>query len=173
MRTSAGTLGLEETIRATVRNADPDIPASSVVPLAGLVDTALAPTRFALIVMSVFAAVALCLAVVGLYGVLSYMVRDRSQERALRIAFGAERRNILALILRHGLVLTLVGIVCGLAASFFLTRSLQSLLFGVAAVNPVTYVVIASVLIAVALLACYVPARCATRLDPIETLRAE
>jgi ABC-type antimicrobial peptide transport system permease subunit len=123
--------------------------------------------------MSVFAAVALCLAVVGLYGVLSYMVRDRSQELAVRIAFGAERANILALILGRGLVLTIVGVAGGLVASVVLTRGLRSLLFGVTPVDPVTYAVIASVLMAVALFACYVPARRAAEIDPIETLRAE
>jgi len=145
----------------------------SVTPLSSLVDTAMAPTRFALTVMSVFAGVALCLAVVGLYGVLSYMVRDRSQELAVRIAFGAERGNILALVLSRGLVLTIVGVVSGLAASVLVTRSLQSLLFGVRPVDPVTYAVIATVLTAAALFACYVPARRATQIDPIETLRME
>ncbi len=91
----------------------------------------------------------------------------------MRIAFGAERRNILALILSRGLVLTVVGVACGLVASVLLTRSLRSLLFGVTPVDPVTYAVIASVLMAVALFACYVPARRATEIDPIEALRAE
>lgn len=173
VRTSSSAAGLEQTIRKTIRSAAPDIPVASVVPLAGLLDTALAPTRFALIVMSVFAAVALCLALVGLYGVLSYMVRDRSQELAVRIAFGAERANILALILGRGLVLTIVGVAGGLIASVVLTRSLRLLLFGVTPVDPVTYAVIASVLMAVALFACYVPARRAAQIDPMETLRAE
>jgi putative ABC transport system permease protein len=173
IRTSSGAVGLAETIRNTIRNADPDIPAAPVVPLANLLDRALAPTRFAFIVMTVFAAVALCLALVGLYGVLSYMVRDRSQELAVRIAFGAERKNILALIVNRGLFLTLVGVACGLVAAAILTRSLRTLLFGVTAMDPVTYAVIATVLTAVALFACYVPARRATQLDPIEALRAD
>ena len=101
------------------------------------------------------------------------MVRDRSQELAVRIAFGAERGSILALILTRGLVLTVIGVGCGLMASMLLTRSLQSLLFGVSSIDPVTYSVIASVLTAIALFACYVPARRATQIDPIETLRAE
>jgi ABC-type antimicrobial peptide transport system permease subunit len=101
------------------------------------------------------------------------VVRDRNRELAVRIAFGAERSNILALILRHGLLLTIVGVGGGLVASVLLTRSLQSSLFGVSAVDPVTYAVIALMLTAVAMLACYVPARRATQIDPIETLRAD
>ena len=173
VRTANGATHLEESIRTTIRAADPDIPAASVALLAGLVDTAMAPTRFVLIVMSLFAGVALCLALVGLYGVLSHVVRDRNRELAVRIAFGAERSNILALILRHGLLLTIVGVGGGLVASVLLTRSLQSSLFGVSAVDPVTYAVIALMLTAVAMLACYVPARRATQIDPIETLRAD
>jgi putative ABC transport system permease protein len=173
VRTASGTEALAPAIRATIRDSHPEIPASSVVPLSSFLDTALAPTRFALIVMSVFAGVAVCLAIVGLYGVLSYMVRNRSQELAVRIAFGAERGNILGLILSRGLALAAVGVACGLGASMLLTRSLRSLLFGVGAIDPVTYGVIALVLLSVALLACYLPARRATEIDPIEMLRAE
>lgn len=173
VRTSAGATGLEPSIRATIRDADPDLPVASVVPLAHLVDTAFAQTRFAVVVMSVFGAVALCLALVGLYGVLSYMVRDRTRELAVRMAFGAEKSNILALILNRGLVLTVTGVGVGLVGSVLLTRGLESLLFGVAAVDPITYAVIASVLMAVGLLACYVPARHATQIEPIATLRSE
>jgi ABC-type antimicrobial peptide transport system permease subunit len=120
-----------------------------------------------------FAALALVLASVGLYGVMSYTVTQRAREMGVRLALGAATGDVLGLVLRQGVNLTLVGVGIGLATALALTRVMKTMLFGVGATDPITFVTIPLVLLAVALLATYLPARRATRTDPIVALRAE
>jgi putative ABC transport system permease protein len=127
--------------------------------------------RFNTLLLTVLAAVALALAVMGIYGVISYAVSQRSHEIGVRMALGAQTGDVLKLILKHGMRLTLAGVGVGLAASFALTRTLSGLLYAVKPTDPVTFIAVSLLLSAVALLACYIPARRAARLDPLKTLR--
>jgi predicted permease len=133
----------------------------------------LSQRRFAMIVLGAFAAAALLLASLGIYGVISYLVGQRAHELGIRVALGASRRQIFTLVLGHGLKMTLAGVCLGLLAAFGLTRLIRTMLFGVGATDPVTFAIIAVMLTLVALLACYLPARRATRVDPLVALRSE
>ncbi len=133
----------------------------------------LAAWRFSTTLFDIFAVVALVLASIGLYGVISYLVGQRTQEFGIRLALGAQRRDILRLVLSHGLKLTLIGVGLGLLAAFGLTRFLQKMLFGITATDPMTFAVIALVVVFVAVLACIIPARRAMKVDPLKALRYE
>jgi len=138
-----------------------------------IISDSLAAKRFAMMLLGAFAAAAVLLASVGIYGVISYFVGQRTHEIGLRIALGAHRRNVLGLVVRQGLALTLVGIVCGLAGAAGMTRFLSSLLYGVRPTDPLTFLAVSALLTGVALLACYIPALRAARVDPIVALRHE
>jgi predicted lysophospholipase L1 biosynthesis ABC-type transport system permease subunit len=133
----------------------------------------LARRRFAMILLNAFAAVALLLSSIGLYGVISYLVGQQTQELGIRLALGAERADVLLLVLRQGMKMTLPGVALGLLAALGLTRLLAQMLYGVSATDPVTFAVIALLLVAVALAACFVPAWRATKVDPLVALRCE
>lgn len=133
----------------------------------------LSQRRFAMIVLGAFAAAALLLASLGIYGVISYLVGQRAHELGIRVALGASRRQIFTLVLGHGLKMTLAGVALGLVAAFGLTRLIRTMLFGVGATDPATFASIAVLLTLVALLACYLPARRATKVDPLVALRSE
>ena len=129
--------------------------------------------RFRTLLLGIFATLALALASVGTYGVISYSVSRRTHEIGLRMALGAQRSDVMTLVIRQGMMLALIGVVIGLAGSFALTRLIESLLFEVSATDLATFVGVAALLIAVALLACWIPARRASRVDPMAALRCE
>ncbi|MGB7227707.1 MAG: FtsX-like permease family protein, partial [Candidatus Acidiferrales bacterium] len=137
------------------------------------IDRSLAARRFAMILLGVFAAVALVLACIGIYGVISYLVGQRTHEIGVRIALGAQRSDVLRLVLGQGAKMALLGVAIGIAAALALTRLMTNQLFGVSAHDPLTFGGVALVLIIVALVACYIPARRAMQVDPIVALRYE
>jgi predicted permease len=168
-----GTAGLLEEVRQAVWAVNPNLPLSNVRTMAEWLDDSLARTSFTLIMLGIAAGVALLLGAVGIYGVISYIVSQRIREMGVRIALGAQQRDVSRLVLRHGLALTGVGVGVGLAAAVALTRLMSALLFGVSAVDPLTYVAVATALTAIALFASWVPARRAARTNPLEALRYE
>ncbi|NIM51039.1 MAG: FtsX-like permease family protein [Gemmatimonadales bacterium] len=133
----------------------------------------MARTSFTLVMLGIAAAVALLLATVGVYGVISYVVSQRTREIGVRIALGAASSTVTGMVLRQGLVLAVIGVALGLAAAYGLTRLMTGLLFGVSALDPLTYAMVAVSLTGVALMASYLPARRAASVDPMEALRAE
>jgi putative ABC transport system permease protein len=166
-------MGMVETIRAQVAAIDKGQPVANVQSLEEVVNASMAAPRFRTRTLGAFAASALLLATVGIYGVVAYSVSQRSRDIGIRIALGAQPNQVLFLILRQGLMLALAGVAAGIPAAFGLARLTESLLFQVSPFNPLTYLGIGAILTAVALAASYFPARRATRVDPIEVLRYE
>jgi len=173
VRTTAEPTTLIARIRDEVTAMDPDVPISSVATLASYVSQAMAPTRFMLALIGVFAGLALVLASLGLYGVISYSARQRTREIGVRVAFGATEGDVVRLVLFQGMVLAMAGIVLGLGASFAVGRVVRSLLVGVSATDPVTYAGVPLLLLAIALVAAWIPARRASGVDPVVALRDE
>jgi putative ABC transport system permease protein len=172
-RTAGDPAALTGALRNAVRELDKDQPVSEVQPMARIVAASVAPQKFATWLLAVFAAAALALAALGLYGVMAYSVTQRTHEIGVRMALGAARRDVLRLIVGQGMRLTLVGVGLGLVGALLLTRVMKSLLYGVSAADPVTYGGVALLLALVALLACLLPARRATKVDPLVALRYE
>jgi len=173
IKTSGNPLAIADAVQREVRALDKDQPVSEMRPMEALLADSISRSRFATLLLSIFAAVAFGLASVGIYGVMSYSVTQRTNEIGIRIALGASRINVLGLVLRRGLMLAACGVVVGLAGSFALTRLLTTQLFGVSATDPVTFTMVSLTLMAVALLATYLPARRAMKLDPLVALRYE
>jgi putative ABC transport system permease protein len=166
-RTAGDPTGQTAAIRNAVLQLDKEQPISNIRTLDQFLSTSTAQRRFSLLLLSGFAAVALLLAAVGIYGVLSYAVTQRTHEIGIRLALGAGQRDVLKLVVVHGMLLTLLGVATGLAAAFALTRWMTTLLFGVSATDPLAFAGIALLLVTVALLACWIPARRATIVDPM------
>jgi predicted permease len=173
VRTSGDPLSLVSAIHTELQQLDREQPMASVATMEQLLADSLSRARFTMLLLGIFAGVALLLAAVGIYGLIAYSVTQRTQELGIRIALGAQRRDVLRLVLRHGTRLTLLGLALGIVAALAITRLLTSLLFGISATDPLTFAGVAALLAFVALLACFIPARRATRVDPIVALRYE
>jgi len=170
-RTTTDPLSLVSAVRGAIREVDPEQPIYRVMTMEQVVADAVTRPRLTMLLLGAFAGLALVLAAVGIYGVLSYAVTQRTHEIGIRMALGAGQRDVLKLVVKHGMLLTLLGALLGLTASFALTRLMQTLLFGVSPTDPLTFIVIALLLTTVALLASWVPARRATKVDPLIALR--
>jgi putative ABC transport system permease protein len=173
VRTRQPVEALVPAVRSLLREIDPTLPLTDYKSLEQLVDQAVSPRRFVVLLLGGFSFLALLLASLGIYGVLSYSVTQRTQEIGIRMAIGAQRSTVLKLIIADGVKLALAGVGSGLVAAFLLTRLMRSLLFGVGTTDPVTFAVNALLLFGVALLACYLPAWRATRIHPMVALRQE
>ncbi|MDQ3687468.1 MAG: ABC transporter permease [Acidobacteriota bacterium] len=173
VRTRANPESLAAAVREQVRELDPNQPVTAVRTMSEVVSRSVWQPRLYTILFGVFAGVALLLASVGIYGVMSYAVSQRTREIGIRMALGAQRGDVLRLVIRQGMWLVLIGVGIGVLASLLLTGLMQSLLFGVGATDPVTFAGVAVLLAAAALIACYIPARRATKVDPMVALRYE
>ncbi|HZS04396.1 MAG TPA: ABC transporter permease [Blastocatellia bacterium] len=173
VRTADNPLAMTRTVREAVWAMDRDLPLSEIQTVEQLFGERVAPRRFNLLLFGLFAGVALVLAVVGIYGVMSYAVAQRTHEIGIRMALGAQRGDVVKLVISQGMRMVVTGVVVGLAGAFALTRLMAGLLFGVSAADPLTFALIAVLLLLVALVACYLPARRATRVDPLVALRYE
>jgi ABC-type antimicrobial peptide transport system permease subunit len=160
-------------IQQAVWSINPNLPLAAVQTLDEIQEDSMAQTSFAMVMLAIAAGVALLLGVVGIYGVIAYIATQRTREIGIRVALGAQQGDVSRLFVRHGIMLLAVGIGLGLGAALGLTRLMSSLLFGVNAVDPVTYAAVAAGLSAVVLVASYLPARRASRVDPVEALRTE
>jgi len=164
---------LAATVRKELRNVDVDVATAGVRPMNQLLAAAVASRRFNMELIGVFAVTALLLAAAGLYAVIAYLVSQRTREIGIRLALGASPRHILRLLMGQGMKLTLIGVAIGFVGAIGSTRLMRSLLFAVAPNDLVTFGISSIVLIAVALLACFIPARRATKVDPLVALRYE
>ncbi|HVQ36976.1 MAG TPA: ABC transporter permease [Pyrinomonadaceae bacterium] len=173
IRTAGDPLQLAPAVRREVHAVDPDQPVSNIATLDEQLDNGTQSRRVGMILLVAFATLAFLLAVMGIYAVLAYFVTQRRAEIGVRLALGANPRAILGLVLKKGMSLALMGVAIGLVAAFVLTRLMASLLFGVSASDPTTFALISLLLVSVALIACYVPARRATKVDPLVALRYE
>lgn len=171
VRTSSDPLALVSAARAELQQLDPELPMAAVATMDQLLADSLSRSRFTMLLLGIFAAVALVLSAVGVYGLIAYSVTQRTQELGIRIALGAQRRDVLRLVLAQGTRLTLLGVAIGILAALAFSRLLATLLFGVSATDPLTFAGVAGLLAFVALAACFIPARRATRVDPIVALR--
>jgi putative ABC transport system permease protein len=173
VRTNGDPLNFVGAVRDQVQAIDKDQPISNIHTMDELLARTVSQPRFNLILLAIFAGIALLLAAIGIYGVVSYLVAERTHEIGIRMALGAQTRDVLKLVVSQGLTLALTGVAIGLITALGLTRLMKSLLFGVGTTDPLTFVVIALLLIIIALLACWTPARRAAKVDPLLSLRQE
>src|SRR6185436_12135365 len=158
-------------VERVIQSVDRDLPVFSVQTMERRLDESISPQRLAVLVLSVFAAVALALAAIGLYGVMAHAASERTHEIGVRMALGATQANVLRMVVAGGVKLTVVGTIAGACGAFVLTRSLEGLLFGVEPTDPATFAAVSILLVAVGILACYIPAWRAARIAPAEALR--
>ena len=173
IRTQGDPLSIAGAVRQEVKALDPDQPIASVRLMTDWLDSSVAAPRYRTTLLALFATLAMILAATGIYGVMSYSVAQRTHEIGVRMALGARQFDVLKLVVRQGMLLTVVGVVLGLGGAYALTRVMSTLLFGVTEKDPLTFGVVAALLIAVAFIACFVPARRATKVDPLVALRYE
>ena len=173
VRTTGDPAAMSKNIAAVVESVDPDLPVSQVRTMDQMLDRDMSGDRLDTILLGTFAAVALILAAVGIYGVMAFAVAQRTHEIGLRMALGAGAPRVLTLILKEGMILTLAGLVLGLGGAFLVGRAMKSQLYDIGAIDPVAFGAVAAVLVFAALLACYIPARRAMRVDPMVALRYE
>jgi ABC-type antimicrobial peptide transport system permease subunit len=169
----AGSESFLKEVRQTVWSVNPNVPLSTVHTLGYFYTASMARTSFTLVMLAVAGGMALLLGIVGIYGVIAYSVSQRTREIGIRMALGAQRKTLIAMFVRHGLVLTGIGIVCGLIGAFAVMRLMSSLLFNVSPMDPITYAAVTVGVIVTAYLACYLPSRRAATVDPVDALRAE
>jgi putative ABC transport system permease protein len=173
VRTAGDPLAAANIVKQAVWSVDKDQPVWKVRSLEFLLQRAMSRSRFMMRLLTVFSTIALLLAAVGVYGVISYSVSQRTHEIGVRMALGAQYRDVIRLVMRQGVKLVLIGVVIGLLGALGLRQLIEGLLFGVSATDPITFLVVALLLMSVALLACWIPARRAAKVDPIVTLRYE
>jgi len=173
VRTSSEPSSLIASVRSAIQSVDPDQPLFSVRTMETIVSASMAQKRFATFLLGIFAIVAMLLASIGIYGVMSYSVSQRTHEIGIRMALGASAQDVLRLVVGRGMLLAVIGVALGLVAAFWATRAMSSLLFGVTTTDTMTFVLIPIALAAVASVASYLPARRATRVDPMSALRNE
>jgi predicted permease len=171
VRSQGDSVALTSAVRQAIHEMDPDLPLYDVRTMEQRVDESLSGRKFSMLLLTLFAALASGLAALGIYGVVAFLVAQGTKEMGIRMALGATPRAIGLLVVRHGVVIAVVGIALGVSGAFVLTRVMQSLLFGVKPTDPVTYLLVSGLVAATALGACYIPARRAARLDPMRSLR--
>jgi putative ABC transport system permease protein len=173
VRSNLSVAAVADAIRRDTRAIDKDLPVTDIAAMPEIVDASVAQPRFQTLLLGLFGALALILAAVGIYGVISYSVIQRTHEIGIRVSLGAQPGQVLRLVMGQGAKLALAGIIIGAAAAHALTRLMRSLLFEVSPADPFTFAAIAALLVTVALAACYIPARRAIRVDPMTALRYE
>jgi putative ABC transport system permease protein len=173
VRTTVAPMSLREPVKREIAQLDPTLSLSEFSSMEEITARSVATQRFNMLLLGLFAGLGLLLAGVGIYGVVAYSVAQRTNEIGLRIALGAQAGDVVRLILKHGLALALAGVALGAVVSFGLTRLMKGFLFGVGATDPLTFVAVALSLTLVALVACWIPARRATKVDPMVALRYE
>ena len=173
IRTQGDPLSIVSGVRKEVQAIDPEQPIAAIKPMSDWVASSVAAPRYRTTLLALFAALAMVLAATGIYGVMSYSVAQRTHEIGVRMALGARQLDVLKLVVRQGMFLTLIGVILGVGGALALTRVMSTLLFGVTTKDPVTFAVVAALLMAVAFIACFVPARRATKVDPLVALRYE
>jgi predicted permease len=173
VRTINDPLSLVEAVRSEVRSLNKDVAVADIKTLETIASSALAGQRFTLMIVGLFALAALALAAIGIYGVMSYLVSQRTREIGIRLALGAQGADVVRLVLRQGMMLAAIGVALGLAGAFALTRLMESLLFRVKPADPLTFIAISTSLALAALAACWIPARRAMKVDPVVALHCE
>jgi putative ABC transport system permease protein len=173
MRTSGKPLSYAASVRREMLGLDSQQPVRNIRSMEEVIASSIAPQRFYMLLLGLFGSVGLVLAAIGIYGVMAYSVSQRTQEIGVRLALGAQVKDVLRMVLGRGMVLASIGVAIGIVGAFALTRAMKTMLFGVTPTDSVTFLLVSIGLIAVALLACYIPARRATRIDPLLALRYE